>query len=91
MHTLKYHGKPLFIRDWREFEQKGTEKRNVHLLGCYVYRKRRICGFYVEFTEAQSREIRKLDAYDKIVISDIKVTSPTGAVLRLAPVIYVVH
>lgn len=44
-----------------------------------------------KFTEAQSGAIRKLDVYDKIVISDIKVTSPTGAVLRLAPVIYVVH
>lgn len=44
-----------------------------------------------KFTEAQSGAIRKLDVYDKIVISDIKVTSPTGAVLRLAPAIYVVQ
>lgn len=44
-----------------------------------------------KFTEAQLEAIRKLKVGETVVISDIQATSPTGAVLRLAPAIYIVH
>lgn len=44
-----------------------------------------------KFTEAQLEAIRKLKVGENVIISGIKATSPTGAVLHLAPAIYIVH
>ena len=44
-----------------------------------------------KFTEAQLKAISKMKVGETVVISDIKATTPTGAVLRLAPAIYIVN
>ena len=44
-----------------------------------------------KFTEAQLEAISKMKVGETVVISGIKATSPTGAVLHLAPAIYIVH
>lgn len=44
-----------------------------------------------KFTEAQLKAISKMKVGETVVISDIKATSLTGAVLRLAPAIYFVN
>ena len=44
-----------------------------------------------KFTEAQLKVLSKMNVGENVVISDIKATAPTGAVLRLSPAIYVVN